>query len=123
MKQHSTRFLSLVAQTKPRIKEISAAELKKKLDMHHPFHLIDVREESEWANGHITQAIHKSKGVLERDIEKDVADAAATLVVYCSGGFRSALAADSLQKMGYTNVYSLAGGSTGWQDAGYSLEK
>ncbi len=122
MKQHSTQFLALVAQAKARIKEISPQQLKSKLDASKPFCLIDVREDNEWQNGHLPTAMHLSKGIIERDIEKKVPDQNTTIVVYCSGGFRCALVADSLQNMGYTHVYSLATGSQGWIDAGFDLE-
>lgn len=121
MKKHSSGFLKLVSEAKKNISEITPGELKKKIDSHQPFHLIDVREESEWASGHIPTAIHLSKGVIERDIEKKFPDLKTPLVVYCSGGFRCALVAESLQKMGYTDVSSLESGSQGWIDAGYFL--
>lgn len=121
MKQHSSEFLKLVNNAKSRIKEISPKTLKEKIDNHEPFYLIDVREESEWMGGHIPTAIHLSKGIIERDIEKKIPQKAAEIVVYCSGGFRCALVADSLQKMGYTEVSSLDTGSQGWLDLGYEL--
>ena len=119
MKQHSPGFLKLVTEAKSKIHEITPAQLKEKLDRHEQFHLIDVREESEWASGHIPRAIHLSKGIIERDIEKKFPDLNTPLVVYCSGGFRCALVAESLQKMGYTSVSSLESGSQGWIDEGY----
>lgn len=122
MKQHSPRFLSLVAATKKRIKEISPALLKKELTDHEVC-LIDVREDHEWTNGHIPSAIHISKGVIERDIEKTVPELDKTIVVYCSGGFRCALVADTLQTMGYSNVSSLDTGMQGWIDAGFAITK
>ncbi|MBA3536616.1 MAG: sulfurtransferase [Tatlockia sp.] len=123
MKQHSPQFLKLVTDAKSRIKEISQKTLKEKITNHEPFYLIDVREDSEWTSGHIPTAIHLGKGIIERDIEKKVQDQEAQIVVYCSGGFRCALVADSLQKMGYTEVYSLETGSQGWVDAGYDLSR
>ncbi len=123
MKHHSPAFLKLVHEAKEKIHEITPAQLKEKLDHQAPFHLIDVREESEWALGHIPTAIHLSKGIIERDIEKKFPDLNTPLVVYCSGGFRCALVAESLQKMGYTNVSSLETGSQGWINEGYSIEK
>lgn len=123
MKQHSPGFLKLVSEAKKKIHEITPAQLKEKLEHHENFHLIDVREESEWASGHIPSAIHLSKGIIERDIEKKFPDLNTPLVVYCSGGFRCALVAETLQKMGYTRVSSLESGSQGWIDAGYKIEK
>jgi rhodanese-related sulfurtransferase len=123
MKQHSQGFLALVTETKKHIKEISPKALKEKLDHKEPLQLIDVREESEWATGKISKAQHLSRGIIERDIEKMIPDRHQQIVVYCSGGFRCALVAESLQKMGYQNVYSLDTGLQGWIDAGYPLEK
>src|SRR3989338_3807138 len=114
MKQHSNRFLSLVEKTKNHIKEISPQQLKQKLDRREHMMVIDVRDENEWRTGaHIPGAIHLSKGVIERDIEKKTQDPDAEIIVYCSGGFRCALVADSLQKMGCSNVCSLDTGMTG----------
>lgn len=123
MKQHSPAFLRLVAAAQKNIQELTPAQLKEKLRQHEPFHLIDVREESEWISGHIPKAIHLSKGIIERDIEKIFPDYQTPMVVYCSGGFRCALVAESLQKMGYTHVSSLSSGSQGWINAGYQWEK
>ncbi len=123
MKKHSARFLTLVTEVKKRIKEITPQMLKEKIDQHQTVSLIDVREDKEWLTGHIPTAIHISKGVIERDIEKIIPDPSVLIVVYCSGGFRCALVADSLQNMGYTNVYSLNNGLQGWIDAGYCLEE
>lgn len=122
MKQHSSRFLKLVSDVKTRIHEISPRTLKSKIDNKEPFSLIDVRELSEWNSGHIPTAIHLSKGVIERDIEKTISDPKTPIVVYCSGGFRCALVADSLQAMGYSEVYSLETGSQGWVDEGFQLK-
>jgi rhodanese-related sulfurtransferase len=122
MKQHSQGFLSLVNESKKKIKEISASTLKEKMERHEPMKLIDVREESEWATGYIPTATHLSKGIIERDIEKSIPEHDMQIIVYCSGGFRCALVADNLQKMGYTNVYSLGTGLQGWLDSGYSLD-
>lgn len=123
MKQHSTGFLNLVTQSKKQIQEISPSTLKAMLDKSEPIHLIDVREESEWPTGHIPSATPLSKGIIERDIEKKFPDHQAPIVVYCSGGFRCALVAESLQKMGYQRVYSLDTGLQGWLDEGFELEK
>ncbi|MGQ3889436.1 rhodanese-like domain-containing protein [Legionella sp. CNM-1927-20] len=122
-KQHSPRFLALVSEAKKEIKEIDAPVLKEKIDKHLPMYLIDIREDHEWPIGHIPTAVHMSKGIIERDIEKLVPDSATPIVVYCSGGFRCALVAKTLQEMGYIEVYSLAKGLQGWLDEGYGLEK
>ncbi len=121
--KHSPGFLKLVADAKTRIREAGVHEVKKRLDAGEKLILVDVREESEWARGHLPGAVHLGKGVIERDIEQAVADHTAPLVLYCGGGFRSALAADNLQKMGYTNVISMDGGWRGWTDAGYPTAK
>ncbi|MGL5742413.1 MAG: rhodanese-like domain-containing protein [Legionella sp.] len=123
MKQHSQGFLTLVTESKKRIKEISPKELKEKMDHHESMQLIDVREESELSSGLIPTATHLGKGVIERDIEKKIPDYEEQIIVYCSGGFRCALVADNLQKMGYQHVYSLDTGLQGWVDAGYPLQK
>ena len=121
MKQHSQGFLSLVKQSKKHIQEITPQILKEKIDRSESMQLIDVREENEWETGYIPSAIHLSKGIIERDIEKRIPEHNTQVIVYCSGGFRCALVAENLQKMGYTNVYSLDTGLQGWLDAGYSL--
>lgn len=122
-KQHSPRFLQLVADAKSRIKECTVADVRAQQQAQAPFVLIDVREESEYAAGHIPGALHISKGVLERDIEAKVPDLHTPLILYCGGGYRSALAADALQKMGYTNVLSMDGGWRAWTEAGLPTEK
>ena len=111
---HSPRFLKLVEDAKTRIKEVTVEDVRRSRESGEEFVLIDTREESEWLAGHASGAIQLGKGILERDIEKKVPDASKKLVLYCGGGFRSALAADALQEMGYTNVYSLAGGWRAW---------
>jgi rhodanese-related sulfurtransferase len=121
MAQHSPRFLQLVVQTKQRVRECTVDDVKAKLDRGETFHLIDVREESEWAKDHLPTAIHLGKGVIERDVEARIPDVNAAIVLYCGGGFRSALAADNLQKMGYTNVISMDGGIRDWRGKGYAL--
>ena len=121
--KHSLKFLQIVADAKQRIREVSVADVKAMLDRGGQFHLIDVREESEWAAGHLPGARHLSKGIIERDIETTIPDPRAPMVLYCGGGFRSALAADNLQKMGYTNVASMDGGWRGWIEAGLPVEK
>lgn len=123
MKEHSPRFKEIAADAKSRVRETDVRTVKERLDRQMPFHLVDVREESEWAKGHIPGAIHIGKGVIERDIEKAIPDPDAHIVLYCGGGYRSALAADNLQKMGYTNVESMDGGFRGWVDAGFPIEK
>ena len=122
MKQHSTRFLNLVTHAKQQIKEINAQQLKKMMDTHQVMSIIDVREKKELDQGKIPGAIHLSKGVIERDIEKNIPDAHQTIVVYCSGGFRCALVAQSLQNMGYDQVVSLDKGMSAWVEAGYPIE-
>jgi rhodanese-related sulfurtransferase len=119
--QHSPRFEKLVADAKTRVLELTVDAVKAKLDRGEQFHLVDVREESEWAKDHLPGAIHLGKGVIERDVEKQLPDTGAEIVLYCGGGFRSALAADNLQKMGYSNVYSMDGGVRGWRQKGYPL--
>jgi rhodanese-related sulfurtransferase len=120
-KQHSPAFLKIVEDAKKRIKECTVTDVKARQDRAEKFTLIDVREESEWAKDHLPGAVHIGKGVLERDIESKVPDRATPLVLYCGGGFRSALAADNLQKMGYTNVISMDGGIRIWREKGYPL--
>ena len=117
-KQHAPGFLKLVNDAKTRVLECTVEDVKKRLDKGEKFVLVDVREESEYAAGHIPGAVHLSKGVIERDVEKAVPDPAAPVVLYCGGGFRSALAADNLQKMGYTRVESMDGGWRAWTAAG-----
>ena len=120
---HAPGFLKVVNDAKTRVKESDVREIKARLDRGEKLILVDTREESEWAHGHLPNAIHLGKGVIERDIEKQVPDKAAPLVLYCGGGFRSALAADNLQKMGYTNVISMDGGWRGWNEAGFPTAK
>lgn len=121
--QHSQRFLEIVQDAKKRIRETTVDEIKARIDRGDKFVLVDVREESEWARDHLPGAIHLGKGVIERDVEQRIPDPATPLVLYCGGGFRSALAADNLQKMGYTNVLSMDGGIRGWREKGYPLTK
>lgn len=123
MKQHSPGFLAIVSDAKSRVKETDVPTVMRRLAAGETFTLIDVREESEYAAGHAQGAIHLGKGVIERDIEKVVPDQGAPLVLYCGGGFRSALAADNIQKMGYTNVLSMDGGWSGWVAAGGPTEQ
>ena len=120
--KHSPGFLKLVDDAKSRVREVNVAETQRKLESGKAI-LIDVREESEWKAGHARGALPMGKGVIERDIEGRVPDKNAELILYCGGGFRSALAADNLQKMGYTNVASVAGGWRAWQAGGAPVEK
>ena len=120
--KHSPAFLKLVEDSKTRIRETDIREVKRRLDAGEKVYLVDVREESEWARGRLPGALHLSKGVIERDIEKAIPDKSAPIVLYCGGGFRSALAADNLQKMGYTSVISMDGGWRAWNEAGYPTE-
>ena len=119
--KHSAGFLRLVDDAKSRVHEISAEETRRKLDKD-GVHVIDVREESEWAGGHIKGAEYMGRGVLERDVEQEIPDKNTELILYCGGGFRSALSADNLQKMGYTNVSSMAGGWREWKARGFPTE-
>lgn len=120
---HAAGFLSIVNDAKKRVKEADFREIKKRMDAGEKMILVDTREDSEWARGHIPNAIHLGKGVIERDIENAIPDKNAPLVLYCGGGFRSALAADNLQKMGYANVISMDGGWRGWTEAGFPVAK
>jgi len=120
-KHHNPGFLKLVADAKARVKECTVEDVKRRLDAGERFTLVDVREESEYAAGHLPGAVHLSKGVIERDIETRVPDPSAPLVLYCGGGYRSALVADNLQKMGYRNVISMDGGWRGWTEKGYPV--
>jgi rhodanese-related sulfurtransferase len=122
-KQHTSAFIKLVDKIKPQIKELTVADLNKKIKSQHRFYLIDLRERDEFQQGSIVHAIPLSKGIIERDIEKYIPDFEVEIVVYCSGGFRSCLAADNLQKMGYRHVTSLQGGLRAWLEAGYPLIK
>jgi rhodanese-related sulfurtransferase len=121
-KHHSPRFLEIVNDAKSRVRECTCADVKARLDAGETFELVDVREESEFARGHLPGARHLGKGVIERDIETAVPDPATPIVLYCGGGFRSALAADALQKMGYSDVISMDGGWRVWKEQGYPTE-
>jgi rhodanese-related sulfurtransferase len=114
---HSPRFVALVDDSKKRTTEISIADVRARMDRGERLELVDVREDSEWAAGRIRGARHIGRGVLERDIEKAIPDTNAEIILYCGGGYRSALAADSLRKMGYARVLSMAGGWREWQAA------
>lgn len=116
---HSPGFLRLAEDSKGRIRELTIADVKGMLDSGQRFELVDVREESEWAAGHLPGARHLSKGIIERDIELAIPGRETAVVLYCGGGFRSALAADNLQRMGYANVSSMDGGWRAWVEAGF----
>jgi rhodanese-related sulfurtransferase len=120
---HASQFLKLVNEAKKKVKETNVADVKRRTEAGEKFLLVDVREDNEWAKGHLPGAIHLGKGIIERDIEQRVPDTSAKLVLYCGGGFRSALVAESLEKMGYTNVESMDGGWKGWLDAGLPTAK
>lgn len=120
---HSPRFLRIVEQAKKRISELTIAEVKAKIARGEKLDLIDVREDHEWDAGRIQGATHIGRGVLERDIEAKIPDLDTEIILYCGGGFRSALAADMLQQMGYTRVYSMDGGWRGWREAGGAVER
>lgn len=119
--QHPPRFLKIVDDARSRIRETNVDEVKKRMDRGDKFMLVDVREGSEFAKDHLPGAVHLGKGVIERDIEGRVPDLNQEMILYCGGGFRSALAADNLQKMGYTNAISMDGGIRGWREKGYPL--
>ena len=121
--QHSPRFLDIVNDAKKRVRETTVDAIKSRLDKGDKFVLVDVREESEYAKDHLPGAIHLGKGIIERDIETKVPDNKAEIVLYCGGGFRSALAADNLQKMGYSNVISMDGGVREWREKGYPFTR
>jgi rhodanese-related sulfurtransferase len=123
MKKHAPRFLEIVQDSKKRINEMTVEQVKQKMDRGEKFYLVDVREESEWNQDHLPGAIHLGKGIIERDVEATIPDSEAEVILYCGGGYRSALAADNLQKMGYKNVISMDGGYSGWKNANYPLKK
>src|SRR6204780_2507251 len=119
--QHSPRFLQIVEDAKKRVRETNIEDVKARMDRGDQFLLVDVREESEYAKDHLPGAIHLGKGIIERDIEARVPELNAEIILYCGGGFSSALAADNLQKMGYTNVISMDGGIRDWREKGFPL--
>jgi rhodanese-related sulfurtransferase len=119
--QHPPKFLAIVNDAKSRVKETTVDAIHDRLNRSEKFVLVDVREDTEYAKDHLPGAIHLGKGVIERDIEKAVPDMDAEIVLYCGGGFRSALAADNLQKMGYRNVISMDGGIREWREKNYKL--
>lgn len=121
--KHSESFLRLVNEARSRIRETNVAEIKRRLDSGEKFALVDVREESEWTRGHLPDAVYLGKGIIERDVEMRFPNKNGELILYCGGGFRSALAAENLQKMGYKNVASMDGGWRGWLEAGLPTVK
>jgi len=120
---HSSQFLKLVQDAKKNVKETNVADVKRRSDAGEKFLLVDVREDNEWAKGHLPGAVHLGKGIIERDIVQRVPDTNAKIILYCGGGLRSALAAENLQKMGYTSVESMDGGWRGWVEAGLPTAK
>ena len=121
--QHAPAFLAIVNDAKSRVKETNVAEVKKRMDAGEKLTLVDVREDNEWNKGHIAGAVHLGKGIIERDIEGMVPNKEQEIILYCGGGFRSALAADALKKMGYANAVSMDGGWRGWNEQGFPTEK
>src|ERR1700694_2504493 len=121
--QHTPRFLKIVEDAKKRVRETTVDDVKAKMDRGEQVLLIDVREESEYAKDHLPGAVHLGKGIIERDIEQRVPDTSTHLILYCGGGFRSALAADNLQKMGYTDVLSMDGGVREWREKNYPMTR
>lgn len=119
--KHSEGFIKIVDDARSRIRECDIHEVYRRLKQGDQFHFVDVREDNEWDKGHATGAIHIGRGVIERDIESIIPDKSAEIVLYCGGGYRSALAADNLQKMGYSNVSSMDGGYRAWKEAGYPI--
>jgi rhodanese-related sulfurtransferase len=120
--KHNPGFQKLVEEVKERVRETTTQDVKKRMDKGEKLNLVDVREESEWGKGHLPGAKHLGKGVIERDIETAIPDKNAEIILYCGGGFRSALSADNLQKMGYKNVLSMDGGWRDWTERGYPVE-
>ena len=120
--KHTEGFLKLVNDAKSRIREVTVAETQERLKQNPTAKLIDVREDNEWNAAHDAGSVHLGKGIIERDIETTVPDKSTELILYCGGGFRSALAADVLQQMGYGNVFSMAGGWKAWREAGAEIE-
>jgi rhodanese-related sulfurtransferase len=121
--KHTEGFLNLVNDAKSRVREVTVAETQQRMRESKDVKLIDVREDNEWNEAHAAGAIHLGKGIIERDIERTVPDKDAELILYCGGGYRSALASDVLQKMGYTNVFSMAGGWKAWKESGGEIEE
>jgi rhodanese-related sulfurtransferase len=120
--KHAKRFLEIVNDAKRRVKETDVATVRARQKQGETFYLVDVREDNEWDKGHLPGAVHLGKGVIERDVEGVIPDVNAEIILYCGGGFRSALAAENLARMGYTNVVSMDGGFRGWSEAGFPIE-
>ena len=120
--KHAKRFLEIVRDVKRRVKETDVKTVRARQNRGDTFYLVDVREDNEWEKGHLPGAVHLGKGVIERDIEGVIPDVDAEIVLYCGGGFRSALAAENLARMGYTNAVSMDGGFRGWTEAGFPIE-
>ena len=121
--KHNPGFLKVVDDARARVRECTVGDVKVRLDRGERFHFVDVREDDEFAQDHAAGAVHLGKGVIERDIETTIPNRQEPIVLYCGGGYRSVLAADSLRQMGYTNVISMDGGIKAWRDAGYPIEK
>ena len=121
--EHTAAFLKVVNEARPGVKELTIEEARVRLEQNPRAVLLDVREDTEWAQGHAVQAVHLGRGVLERDIEKTVPDPGTEIIMYCGGGYRSVLTADAAQRMGYKNVFSLKGGYTGLVQAGWPMTK
>jgi rhodanese-related sulfurtransferase len=121
--KHNQGFLKLVEEARQHIRECTIEQVKGKLDRHEPFKFIDVREDNDYAQDHARDATHLGRGVLERDVETMIPNKQAEIVLYCGGGYRSALAANSLRQMGYSNVASMTGGIKAWLDAGYPIDR
>lgn len=119
---HSTEFIKLVDDAKSRVKQTNPEEVKTRIDKGEKVLLVDTREDNEWEKGHIAGAVHLGRGIIERDIESQIPDKNKEIILYCGGGFRSALSADNLQKMGYKNVISMDGGCRRWKELGYPTE-
>lgn len=119
---HSPGFLKIVNESKSRVRQNTPEDVKRKQEAGDRFYFVDVREDNEWQKGHAAGAIHLGKGIIERDVETAIPDHSAEVILYCGGGFRSALSADALQRMGYTNVISMDGGWTRWRELGYPIE-
>ncbi len=120
---HNPHFLAIVDDAKSRVRQNDVQAVKAMLDTERRFYLVDVREDNEWNAGHLPRAIHLGKGIIERDIETAIPDLNAEIVLYCGGGYRSALAADHLQQMGYSNIWSMDGGVRGWREAGFPMDQ
>jgi rhodanese-related sulfurtransferase len=120
--KHSKGFLKLVNAAKSRIREVSVAETLGRLKSNPQAKLVDVREDHEWDEAHAASSVHLSKGIIERDVEVTIPEKTTEVILYCGGGYRSALAADALQEMGYTNIFSMAGGWKAWKEAGANIE-